>query len=110
MHFLIEDEELLKTCNDIWNKVSNNLKKEFDSEPIHNKKFLKTKIKSDGDEATDFHDKEIPKVGYNYACEAVILSDLFLQKKNAIICKCWTKYLFWWFRWISSWINSNGSF
>ena len=51
------------------------MKKEFNSEPIYNKKFLKTKIKYYGDEATDFHDKEIPKVGCNYTCLAVILID-----------------------------------
>ena len=32
MYFLIEDDE---KCNDIWNVVSNNIKKEFDSEPIY---------------------------------------------------------------------------
>ena len=31
MCVLIEDEELLKKYNDIWKKVSNNMKKEFDS-------------------------------------------------------------------------------
>ena len=36
------------------------MKKEFDSEPIYNVLFLKTKIKSKEDKATDFHDKEIP--------------------------------------------------
>lgn len=52
----------------IWDKVSTNIKKEFDSEPIYNKMFWKTKIKSYRDflqitdtEATDFHSKEIPK-------------------------------------------------
>ena len=34
MYFLIEDDELLKRYNDIWNKVSNRIKNEFDSEPI----------------------------------------------------------------------------
>ena len=27
MSFLIEDDEMLKTCNDIWNKASNNSSK-----------------------------------------------------------------------------------
>ena len=35
------------------------MKEELESEPIYNKKFLKTKIKSYSDESTDFHDKEI---------------------------------------------------
>ena len=34
---------------------------------------MKTKIKSYGDEVTDFYDKEIPKVDPNYTCLAVIV-------------------------------------
>ena len=41
MYFLIEDDE---KCNTIWDKVSADIKKEFDSDPIYNKNFLKTKI------------------------------------------------------------------
>ena len=81
MYFLIEGEELLKT-NDIWNKVRNSIKKEFDSEFICNKIFLKTKTESDGREATDFHDKEIAKVGSNYAWLAVILIDFVLTNDD----------------------------
>ena len=57
--FLIEDDDLLEKYNTIWNKVNADIKKEFDSEPVYNKKILKTKIKSYGDKATDFHDKGI---------------------------------------------------
>ena len=35
MYFLIEDEELLKKYDTIWNKVSTDIKKEFDSEPVY---------------------------------------------------------------------------
>ena len=42
VYFLIENKELLKKYNGTWNKVSNNIKKEFDNEPIYNKQFLKT--------------------------------------------------------------------
>ena len=71
MYFSIECEDLLKNCNDISNKVRNSMKKELDYEPTYNKKFLKTKIISYGDEATDFYDKEIPIVGSNYTFLAV---------------------------------------
>ena len=81
MYFLIEGEELLKT-NDIQNKVRNSIKKEFDSEFICNKIFLKTKTESDGGEARDFHDKEIPKAGSNYAWLAVILIDFILTNDD----------------------------
>ena len=71
MYFLIEDDDLLKKCNTIWDKISADNKKEFDSQPVYNK-FLKTKIKFYGDEATDFHDKGIPEVDSNLTCLAVI--------------------------------------
>ena len=56
MYFLIEDDDLLKNYKTIWDKVSANIKKEFDNEPVNNKNLLKTKIKPHGDEVTDFYD------------------------------------------------------
>ena len=58
MYFLIKDDNLLKKCNSIWDEVSADIEKEFDSEPVYNKKYLKIKIKSHGDEVTDFYDKK----------------------------------------------------
>ena len=58
MHFLIEDDDLLKKYNTIWDKVSADMKNEFDSDPVYNKNYLKTRIKSHGDEVTDFYDKK----------------------------------------------------
>ena len=61
MYFLIEDDDFLEKYNTIWDKVSTDIEKEFNSEPVYNKKFFKTKIKFYRDEATDFHDKEMPQ-------------------------------------------------
>ena len=36
MYFLTEDDELLEIYKNIWNKVSNSIKNEFDSKPIYN--------------------------------------------------------------------------
>ena len=41
---------------------------------------MKTKIKFYGDKATDFHDKEIPKVDSNHTCLAVTSLDSALNK------------------------------
>ena len=82
MYFLIEDDDLSKNYYDIWNKVNNSIKKEFDSKTICNKKFLKSKIKFYGNEATNFPDKEIPKIGSNYSCLTVILIDFVLKKSE----------------------------
>ena len=45
MYLSIEDDDLSKKYNTIWNKVSTDIKKEFDSEPVYNKELFKTKIK-----------------------------------------------------------------
>ena len=50
----------MKKYNSVWNKVNPDIEKEFDNEPVYNKKCLKTKIKSCNDKDLDFHDKEIP--------------------------------------------------
>ena len=41
MYFLIEDDDLFEKCNTTWNKVSADIKKEFDSESVYSKMFLK---------------------------------------------------------------------
>ena len=78
MYFLIEDDDLLE-------KVSADIKKEFDSLPVYNKNFLKTKTKSHGNEITDFYDKKIPKVGSSHTCLVVITLDSALKKKTIVI-------------------------
>ena len=55
IYFLIEEDDLLEKYNTIWDKVSADTKKEFVSELVYNKEFLKTKIKSYGDEVTNFY-------------------------------------------------------
>ena len=42
---------------------------------------MKTKIKSNGDEVTDFYDKKLPKTDSNHICLAVISLDSALKKK-----------------------------
>ena len=49
IYFLIEDDDLLEKYDTIWDKVSADIKKEFDSELVYNKFYLKIKIKSNGD-------------------------------------------------------------
>ena len=72
--FLIKNDKLLE--NEIWEKVKNILKKEFDSEPVYNKKYLKAKIKSyNGKINTNFHNNKIPKGSSQYICLSVILLD-----------------------------------
>ena len=62
MPFLIKNEELLEIYSNIWDNVSNSIKKRFYCEPLYNEKYLKTKIKSyDGNLNTKFYSDKIPK-------------------------------------------------
>ena len=72
MYFFIEDDDLLEKYNTIWDKVSVDIKNEFDTKLVYNKNFLKIKIKSHGNEVTDFYDKKTPKVDSHHTCFAVI--------------------------------------
>ena len=82
MYFLVEDDNVLEKYNTIWDKVIADIKKELGSEPVCNKNFLKTKIKSHGDAVTYFYDKEIPKVDSNHTCLAVISLHSVLKDGN----------------------------
>ena len=74
--FFIQDEELLEKDNEIWEKVKNSIKKEFDSEPVYNKKDLKSKIKSyNGKINTNFRRNKIPKEVSQFIYLPVILMD-----------------------------------
>ena len=80
MYFLIDDNELLEKYSTIWDIKSTDIKKEFDSESVHNKEFLKAKIKPHGEKVTDFFLKKIPKVDSNHICLALISLDSALKK------------------------------
>ena len=49
---------IINAINIIWDNLSGNIKKKFDSKPICNKNYLKPKIKCHGDEVTNFYNKE----------------------------------------------------
>ena len=71
MSFKVSDNKLLKKCNKIWEKVSNLLNIEFDSEPIHGDvdKYIKAKIKVYGDKVnTNFQGKKVTKENASYKC------------------------------------------
>ena len=73
--------QIFEKYNTILDKVSADIKDEFDTEPVYNKKFLKTKKRSHSDEVTDFYDKNIFTVDSNHTCLALI-SWILLSDKN----------------------------
>ena len=56
---------VMNKLDTIWDKVSADIKKELIENLSTIKMLLKPKIPSYSDEATDFRDKEVPKVGSN---------------------------------------------
>ena len=82
VYFLIGDDYLLGKYNNIWDNVSADINKERDGEPVYNIKFLKTRVKSYGNEITDFHDKEVHQVYSSLTCLAVISLDSALNKNG----------------------------
>ena len=62
MSLLIKDNQLLEKYDEIWDKVSNVIKKGFDSEHVYNEKYLKSEIKSyETRVSTNFHNDKMPE-------------------------------------------------
>ena len=80
MYLLIKDDDLLEKYNTISDKLTADIKKQFDSEPVYNTNYLKTKIKYHGKEVTDFYNKKNPELGSNHTFLAVITLDSALKK------------------------------
>ena len=79
----IDDDDLLEKYNTICGIDTSDIKKGFNSEYVYNNLFLKTKIKSYGDKATNFPDKEMTKIGSSHTCLKVISIDsAFKKEKN----------------------------
>ena len=57
-------------------------KKWFNGEPVYNKNYLKTKIKSHVDEVTDFYDKKILKLDSYHTCLPLVSLDSTLKKDD----------------------------
>ena len=81
MYLLIEDDHLLEKYNTICDQVSADMKKEFDSEPLYNKNYLKTKIILIAMKIQIFTIKNL-KLDSNHACLAVIDLDSALKKND----------------------------
>ena len=67
---------MLKKYKKIWNKISNLLKKGFNSELVYDNKYIKTKIKIyDNKTKTDFYSNKIPEDNEYCTYLSVILLD-----------------------------------
>ena len=76
MSFKVSNNKLLKKNNKIWEKISNLMNIEFDSEPVYGDgdKYIKTKIKMFEDRLnTNFQGKKVPKENASYKCLSLIM-------------------------------------
>ena len=87
----IDDDDLLEKYNAICGIDTSDIKKGFNSEPVYNNLFLKTKIKSYGDKATNFPDKEMTKIGSSHTCLKVISIDSAFKKEKKLLSTTFLK-------------------
>ena len=87
VNHLFKDEKILKKYLKIWNKIKSLIKKELNSEPVYNDKYIKTKIKIYNDKVyTNFQHNKIPKDNEYCACLSVILLDSIFVNSNKEYC------------------------
>ena len=85
MSLLIKNNEVWEKYEEVWNVIKNKLGIKFHSEPIYQKKHLKTKVREfDGDIKTNILSNSLPKENTYYTCIAckTIDSILKMNKKN----------------------------
>ena len=83
INLLVNDKEILKKYSEIWNKIKSLIKKEFNSEPVYNDKYIKTKIKIYNDKIyTYFQHDKIPKDNEYCTCLSVVLLDSIFVNSN----------------------------
>ena len=82
MSLRVNDKQLLRNCNKIWEKVENVMKINFEIKPIcgdDDDKYTKTKIKLYADSIiTNFH-KKIPKQKAPCKCLSIIMLDCVIK-------------------------------
>ena len=85
MSFLIEDDSVYLQYTRIWNKIKELLNVKFHSQPIHDDKYIKTKVKTFNETInTLFSDNKVTKKRSHYICIAAICIDsvLKIEEKN----------------------------
>ena len=85
MSFLIKDDEVWEKYEQIWDLIKNKLGIKFHSEPVYDKKYLKTKVREyDSVIKTNFLGNDVPKENMHYTCIVCITIDsvMRMDKKN----------------------------
>ena len=85
MSVMVKDDDVLDKYNEIWDKIKEKLNIKFNSEPVYDKIYIKTKVKEFGSVIkTNFLSNKIPKKNKDYTCIAciTIYSGMRIEKKN----------------------------
>ena len=85
MSFLTKDDEVLNKYNKIWDVIKNILSIKFDSLPVYDQRYLKTKVREyDGKIKTNFLGNGVSNENTQYTCICCITIDsvLRIEKKN----------------------------
>ena len=92
MSFRVEDKQLLKNYNKIWEKFEKLMKIDFESKPVYvdDDKYIKTKIKTyEKSIITNFHNKKTPKEKASCKCLSIIMIDSVIKANE----KCYPQTL-----------------
>ena len=80
MSFRVNNKQLLKNYNKIWEKIEKLMRIDFESKPAYgyDDKYIKTKIKIyKGSVITNFHSKKVPKEKSSCKCLSIIILDCY---------------------------------
>ena len=83
INLLVNNKKVFKKYSDICNKIKSLIKKEFNSEPVYNDRYIKTKIKIYNDRVyTNFQHNKMPKDNEYCPGLSVILLDSIFVNSN----------------------------
>ena len=80
MSFRVNNKQLLKNYNKIWEKIEKLMRIDFESKPVSgdDNKYIKIKIYADSI-VTNFHNKKMPKEKPSYKCLLIIILDSIIK-------------------------------
>ena len=82
MSFRVNNKQLLKYYNKIWEKIEKLMRIDFESKPVYgdDDKYVKTKLKLFADNMiTNFHNKKMPQEKAPCKCLSIIMLDCVIK-------------------------------
>ena len=81
INLLVNDTEILIKYSEMWNEIKRLTRKEFNSKPVYNDKYIKAKLKIYNNKVhTNFQYNKIPKDNEYCAClSAILLDSIFVN-------------------------------